>query len=112
MLEARCRAPTTALREFKRARIVLLAAEGRSTRGIAREVDVEPRADHGLEGLVDKPKPGKLPIYGEAADKRILALLEQPPPKGRPRPRRRRTASSRASIPATAAPRTPSMSAT
>ena len=91
VLEARCRAPTTALREFKRARIVLLAAEGRSTRGIAREVDVEPRvvstwrhrfADHGLEGLVDKPKPGKLPIYGEAANKRILALLEQPPPKG------------------------------
>jgi transposase len=91
VLEARCRAPPTALREFKRARIVLLAAEGRSTRGIAREVDVEPRvvstwrhrfADHGLEGLVDKPKPGKLPIYGEAANKRILALLEQPPPKG------------------------------
>ena len=91
VLEARCRAPTTALREFKRARIVLLAAEGRSTRGIAREVDVEPGvmstwrhrfADHGLEGLVDKPKPGKLPIYGEAANKRILALLEQPPPKG------------------------------
>ena len=97
MLEARCRAPTTALREFKRARIVLLAAEGRSTRGIAREVDVEPRvmstwrhrfADHGLEGLVDKPKPGKLPIYGEAANKRILALLEQPPPKGYARWRR------------------------
>ena len=31
MLEARCRAPTTTQRDVKRARIVLLAAEGRST---------------------------------------------------------------------------------
>jgi len=35
VLEARCRAPTTAQRDVKRARIVLLAAEGRSTRSIA-----------------------------------------------------------------------------
>src|SRR5436190_427594 len=40
VLEARCRAPTTAQRDVKRARIVLLAAEGRSTRSIAAEVVV------------------------------------------------------------------------
>ena len=43
VLEARCRAPTTAQRDVKRARIVLLAAEGRSTRSTAAEVVVQPR---------------------------------------------------------------------
>ena len=60
VLEARCRAPSTPQRDVKRARIVLLAAEGRSTRSIAEEVGVQPRivsnwrrrfADHGLDGL-------------------------------------------------------------
>jgi hypothetical protein len=59
VLEARCRAPTTPQRDVKRARIVLLAAESRSTRSIAEEVGVQPRivsnwrrrfADHGLGG--------------------------------------------------------------
>jgi hypothetical protein len=36
-LEARLRAPTREQRQVFRARIVLLAAEGRSTRAIARE---------------------------------------------------------------------------
>jgi len=43
VLEARCRAPTTAQRDVRRARIVLLAADGRSTRSIAEEVGVQPR---------------------------------------------------------------------
>lgn len=38
VLEARCRAPSTPQRDVKQARIVLLAAEGRSTRSIAEEV--------------------------------------------------------------------------
>ena len=42
VLEARVRAPTTAQRDASRARIVLLAAEGRSTRSIAEEVGVMP----------------------------------------------------------------------
>src|SRR5437588_11530954 len=57
VLEARCRAPSTPQRDVKRARIVLLAADGRSTRSIAEEVGVQPRivsnwrrrfAEHGL----------------------------------------------------------------
>jgi len=73
-------------RDLKRARIVLLAAAGRSTRSIAKEVGVQPRivslwrhryADHGLEGLQDKPRPGKEPIYTKATDKRILRLLDK-----------------------------------
>ena len=48
-----------------------MAAAGRSTRSIAKEVGVQPRivslwrhryADHGLEGLQDKPRPGKQPM--------------------------------------------------
>ena len=68
-----------------------MAASGRSTRSIAKEVGVQPRivslwrhryADHGLEGLQDKPRPGKQPIYTKATDKQILRLLDKPPPKG------------------------------
>src|ERR1700730_3316531 len=68
VLEARCRAPSTGQRDVKRARIVLLAAEGRSTRSIAEEVGVQPRivsnwrrhfAEHGLGGLKDRPRAGK-----------------------------------------------------
>jgi len=91
VLEARCRAPTTPQRDVMRARIVLLAADGGSTRSIARQVGVRPRivstwrhrfADHGLNGLQDKPRLGKKPLYGEATNKRILALLDRPPPPG------------------------------
>ncbi|MHC2274760.1 transposase [Bradyrhizobium diazoefficiens] len=91
VLEACCRSPVTLQRDLKRARIVLLAADGRSTRSIAKEVGVQPRivslwrhryADHGLEGLQDKPRPGKQPIYTKTTDKRILKLLDKPPPQG------------------------------
>src|SRR6516164_9075509 len=87
VLEARCRSPVTLQRDLKRARIVLLAAEGRSTRSIAKAVGVQPRivslwrhryAEQGLEGLEDKPRPGKKPIYTKATDRRILALLDKP----------------------------------
>src|SRR4051812_4249993 len=80
VLEARCRAPSTPQREVRRARIVLLAAAGRSTRSIAEEVGVQPRivsnwrrrfAEHGLAGLKNLPKAGKTPIYGKATNKRI-----------------------------------------
>lgn len=43
VLEACCRSPVTLHRDLKRARIVLLAADGRSTRSIAKEVGVQPR---------------------------------------------------------------------
>src|SRR6478609_6988397 len=90
-LEACCRSPMTLQRDLKRARIVLLAADGRSTRSIAKEVGVQPRivslwrhryADQGLEGLQDRRRPGKKPIYTQATDRRILKLLDKPPPEG------------------------------
>src|SRR5215471_4188501 len=45
VLEARCRAPSTPQGEVKRARIVLLAADGHSTRSIAKEVGVQPHRE-------------------------------------------------------------------
>src|SRR5213593_1307582 len=91
VLEERCRSPLTLQRDLKRARIVLLAAAGRSTRSIAKDVGVQPRivslwrhrfADQGLAGLTDKPRPGKTRIYTKATDKRILGLLDKAPPEG------------------------------
>lgn len=91
MLEARVRAATTEQRAVFRAQIVLLAAEGRSTRSIARELDTMPRtvsdwrirfAEQGLAGLEDKRRPGPRPKYDLATGQRILALLDQPPPAG------------------------------
>src|SRR5258705_10269330 len=86
VLEARCRAPSTPQRDVRRARIVLLAAEGRSTRSIAEEVRVQPRivshwrrrfADHGLCGVKEPPRAGKPPIYCQGKDKRRLARFNK-----------------------------------
>jgi transposase len=92
-LEARVRAPTTEQREVFRARIVLLAADGQPTRMIARELATMPRtvskwrirfAEEGLAGLSDRPRPGgrASATYDDETDRRILAVLERPPPEG------------------------------
>jgi transposase len=91
VLMARVRAPTTEQRDVLRAQIILLAAKGCSTRSIAREVGTMPRtvsqwrgrfAREGLAGLDDKPRPGPAPKYTTETGRRILALLERPPPAG------------------------------
>jgi transposase len=91
VLEARVRAPTTEQRDVLRARIALLAAEGRSTRSIARVVGTMPRtvslwrgryAREGLAGLVGQPHPGPAPKYDAATGRRVLAVLDRPPPAG------------------------------
>src|SRR5271166_4109071 len=91
VLEARVRAATTEQRDVFRARIILLAADGRSTRSIARSVGTMPRtvslwrgrfSREGLAGLSDKPRPGSVPKYNAATGKRILAVLDRPPPAG------------------------------
>lgn len=97
MLEGRVRAPTTEQRHVLRARIVLLAADGLASRAIARALDIMPRtaslwrirfAEGGLDGLADKPRPGgraSAAKYDAGSDRRILALLDQPPPAGHAR---------------------------
>lgn len=90
-LEARVRAPTTPQRDVMRARVVLLAASSCSTRSIAAELAVMPRtvslwrgryAREGLAGLNERPRAGRKRKYGEAAGRRILAVLDEPPPSG------------------------------
>ena len=91
VLDARLRAATTEQRQLLRIRIVLEAAHGMGTREIARELDTTPTtvslwrgryAREGLDGLNDLPRSGAPPIYSEATDRRIRAVLDQPPPKG------------------------------
>ena len=91
MLEARLRAATTEQRQLLRIRIVLEAAEGSGTREIARELDTTPTtvslwrgrfARQRLDGLEDLPRSGAPPIYTAVTDRRIRAVLDQPPPKG------------------------------
>jgi transposase len=91
VLEARLRAPTTPQRDVQRAHIVLMAASGEATRAIARALETMPRtvslwrgryAREGLDGLKDRPRTGPKRKYTEEAGRRILALLEKPPPAG------------------------------
>ena len=90
-LEAMIRSPKTEHGIVERARIVLLAAEGRSTRSIAAELGSWPGrvsrwrirfARERLAGLRDLPRPGATPRYDADTGKRILARLDQPPPAG------------------------------
>ena len=91
VLEGRIRSPATTQRDALRARIVLLAGDGRSTRSIADELGVMPNtvstwrsryAVEGLAGLADKPRPGPKRKYTAETGRRILAVLEGPPPTG------------------------------
>ena len=91
VLEARVRASTTEQRDAFRARIILLAAEGHSTRSLARTLGTMPRtvsgwrgrfAREGLAGLGNKPHPGPAPTYSSETGRRILAVLDREPPAG------------------------------
>ena len=91
VLEARLRAATTEQRMLLRIKIVLEAAEGTSTREIARELDTTPTtvslwrgryARDGIEGLDDLPRSGTPAIYDATTDQRIRKVLDKPPPKG------------------------------
>lgn len=93
-LEGWVRAKKTEQRLVRRARIVLLAADGMASRAIAREVGVmtggvsiwrKRFAAGGIDALKDKPRPGAKPVYTKATGDRILAKLDEPPPAGRAR---------------------------
>jgi transposase len=91
VLEGWVRAPKSEQRLVERARIVLLAAAGRASRAIARDLDLTHRTvskwrvrfgRDRLAGLADAPRSGKPRVYDARADRRILALLDHPPPAG------------------------------
>jgi len=91
VLEALGRSTKTEVRMRDRARIVLLAAEGVATREIGRIVGCTTGtaskwrvryARARLAGLDETGHRGAAPKYGPAEQKRILAMLDQPPPDG------------------------------
>jgi transposase len=90
-LEALAGSRKSEARMRDRARIVLLAASGIASRAIAREVSCTPGtvskwrvrfASHRMAGLSETGDRGAEPKYGPEHDKRILAMLDQPPPAG------------------------------
>ena len=91
VLAAWTRASSTEQRLVERARIVLLAADGLASRAIGREVGCARGvvskwrvrfAQDRLAGLAAAPRSGKPRTYGADAERRILALLDRPPPRG------------------------------
>ena len=90
-LEALARSTKTQYRLRQRARIVLLAAQGLPTRAIGREVGCTTGtaskwrvryAAKRLAGLDETGNRGNDPKYTAETDKRILAVLDGPAPKG------------------------------
>src|SRR3990172_2571342 len=90
-LTAWARNGTTEQRIAGRARIVLAAATGKTTKEIASQMGMRPatvskwrtRFDQArLAGLGDSSRSGKPPTYGEDTTRRILAVLDEPPPDG------------------------------
>lgn len=83
VLEARVRAMTTPQRDVARARIILLAADGVSSRRISIQVGMHEShvamwrqrflAD-GLDGLKDAPRPGRPPVYDAEDRVKVVAL--------------------------------------
>ncbi len=74
-----------------RGSIVLMAADGKSTGEIARELGIRPTtvsrwrirfARDGIQGLQDAPRSGKPKSYGIEIERKILAKANQPPGPG------------------------------
>src|SRR6202011_5457027 len=90
-LEALAGSRRSEARMRDRARIVLLAASGAGSRAIARQVGCTPGtaskwrvryAGQRMAGLSETGDRGAEPRYGPGHGKRILAMLDQPPPAG------------------------------
>jgi len=91
VLESWVHSGTTQQRHVFRARIVLMANEGDTNVALAEELDTRPTtvgkwrnrfAQQGMEGLLDAPRSGRTPKYGDQTEQRILDMLDQPPPEG------------------------------
>jgi len=90
-LEQIVRASRSEQRMVIRARVVLLAAEGKPNRQIAREVGLSERkvglwrnrfAERRIEGLCDLPRPGKPRVYDHDKQVEVFKTACSPPPEG------------------------------
>jgi transposase len=88
-LERRVRAHTSPQRMVRRARVVLLAADGMANRRIAAEVGMGEHhvgrwrrrfAERRLAGLQDAPRAGRPRVYGHHERLRLVAKVTQEPP--------------------------------
>ncbi len=93
-LEGWVRSQKTERRMLERARIVLLAATAERTDAIAVQLRTTPArvskwrtrfAAERLAALSDRPRSGAAKQYDDETRKRILALLDEPPPDGHTR---------------------------
>ena len=91
-LQSWARQPKTQARYAERARMILWAADGLSNQAIADRLDTRCARvskwrvrfeQERLAGLADDFRPGRVPIYDEGTRQRLLAQLDQAPPKGR-----------------------------
>lgn len=78
-LEQTARTQTAAHRDVVRAKIVLLAAEGRDNTDIAARLDTSPQTvhrwrkrfyDQGLDGLEDRSRTGRPPVFSPLDSRR------------------------------------------
>jgi transposase len=85
------RAGTSEHRLVERAKVILLLNQGVANLEIARQLKTRPArvskwrqrfAKHRLEGLKDADRKGRPSIYDQTTEKRVLALLDEPPPEG------------------------------
>jgi transposase len=91
MLRSWANSSTTQQRFAFRAKVILMADQGQQTQQIAQELGVYTStvskwrtrfATDRIAGLKDAPRSGKPPRYDEDTERRILAVLDEPPPKG------------------------------
>ena len=91
ILDSWIRSATTQQRLVFRAKIIMLAGDGMGTNSIAREIETRPAtvtkwrtrfARLGMDGLKDAPRPGQRRRYLPDDEKRVLQMLDQPPPSG------------------------------
>jgi transposase len=85
------RSQTVERRMAVRAQITLFAADGLQDKQIAAQMGLSAQTvakwrsrfqSGGLAGLSDRDRPGKPATYSEQTNRRILAKLDEPPPKG------------------------------
>jgi transposase len=85
------RAGTSEQRLVERAKVILLLNQGVANAEIARQLKTRPArvskwrrrfAEHRLDGLRDADRKGRPAVYDQATDKRVLTLLDEPPPSG------------------------------
>lgn len=91
ILEGWVNNPKTERRLCERAKIILAAAEGQTTKHIANNLNTRPTriskwrtrfAQDGLKGLQDAYRSGKPKKYDKNTERRILKTLEESPPEG------------------------------